>query len=130
MTVTKSQTSKPKPMALSSYRLLNGQAWSSCAMSFRYTKINLSFLLYSPLYRSQPMLSSHSQHLRTPPFGAPSQYLNFYKRHGETWLLHRNSAASRHPSNPVSLTLANGIERRTTLMSILYALVNLFVTIF
>lgn len=76
------------------------------------------------------MLSSHSQHLRTPPFGAPFQYSNFYKRHGETWPLHRDSAASRRPSNPVSLTLANGTERRMTLMYILYALVNLFVTIF
>jgi hypothetical protein len=130
MTVTKSRTSKAKPMALSSYWLLNGQAWSSCAMSFRCTNMHLFFLLYSPLYRSRPMLSSYSQHLCTPLFGTPSQYLNFYKRHGETWLLHRNVAVSRRPSNPVSLTLANGIERQMTLMSILYALVILFVTIF
>jgi hypothetical protein len=63
-------------------------------------------------------------HPRIRLFGVPYQCLSFYRRPGEIWPPHQNSAASRHPSMRVSKILASGIKKLMTPMSISSALVR------
>lgn len=100
---------------------LSPQEWKDLELMYdvlqvRYFSLTITCMLIFYGTRNLQMPSKHSQRLVNLLFGAQSQYLNFFKRHGKPWPALQNSAASQQPSRLGSIIFRSGIIRPTTLV--------------
>jgi hypothetical protein len=107
---------------------LSPQEWKDLKLMYdvlqvRYFSLTITGMLTFYGTRNLQMPSKHSQRLTNLPFGAQSQSLNFFKRHGKPWPTLRNSAASQWPSRLGSIIFRSGTIRPMTLVYTSSALV-------